>query len=85
MHPDLEKYRADVQGLGLTVDQQDDLIHILWHITGAIADSEFGIARAYDLAPLPSLADCREMSLEIDSGHDGLSGAFAATNRATKF
>lgn len=81
MTDDLEKYRPEIQRLGIPFDQQDEVIHILWRITGAIADSAFGITRPAEPAPLSQVIGCREEAPNLESKKNGALGDFAAATR----
>jgi len=81
MKLDLEKYRPDVQALGIPSDQQDEFIHILWNLTEGLADNEFGIARSFEAGPILPPVNCSEEHQQIDSDKEGLSAAFSTSTQ----
>lgn len=78
MSPDLEKYRAEIRGLGFPDDQQDEIIHILWAIAESFADRAFGLDERTETGDIAALADCCDEGQGIDSMDSGMQARFAA-------
>lgn len=79
MSPDLEKYRAEIRGLGLPDDQRDEVIHTLWAIAESFADRAFGLDERPGTASVSALADCCDADQPIDSDRDSVRAVFATS------
>ena len=75
---DVEKYRAEIQALGVPPEQQDEVIHILWRIAESFADRAFGLDERPGAGDVSALAACCEDDQPIDSETGGMRAVFAA-------
>lgn len=75
---DVEKYRTDIQALGVPPEQQDEVIHILWRIAESFADRAFGLDQRPGAGVVSALADCCDAGQPIGSDKGDMRAAFAA-------
>ena len=80
MEPDYDKHRVKLRKLGLTEEQENDIISALWHVMNDLVDRAHGFHPAQQVSHNP-LAEFADGETYLVESKDKLGGEFARTSR----